>query len=119
MNLDVLAREKALKTLQRGFDVEAYLVLGIAESRIGKADRVPESTIDENISSMADEFVKYMNAKAKYRNGTIPKEQLLISLEAFLNYISKITTELFNSCDFIEEKEKIKNTYQNINSNLK
>lgn len=117
MNVDAIALDRARKALQNRFDAEAYIVLALAEMRIGQ-DRVPESTIDENISGMGDEFVRYMNAKANYRNGKIKKEELLLHLDTFLNYISKITTELYNSCDCIEEKQKIKSKYMDINSNL-
>lgn len=117
MNVDDIALERARKALQNRFDAEAYIVMALAEMRTGQ-DRVPESTIDENIGGMGDEFVRYMNAKANYRNGKIKKEELLSHLDTFLTYIGKITTELYNSCDCIEEKEKIKTKYQNINSNL-
>lgn len=117
MNVDVIALERARKALQNRFDAEAYIVMALAEMRTGQ-DRVPESTIDENISGMGDEFVRYMNAKANYRNGKIKKEELLSYLDKFLTYISKITTELYNSCDCIEEKQKIKTKYMDINSNL-
>lgn len=117
MNVDAIALERARKALQNRFDAEAYIVLALAEMRIGQ-DRVLESTIDENITGMGDEFVRYMNAKANYRNGKIKKEELLSNLDKFLNYISKITTELYHSCDFEEERQKIKTEYSKINSNL-
>lgn len=117
MNVDAIALERARKALQNRFDAEAYIVLALAEMRTGQ-DRVQESTIDENITGMGDEFVRYMNAKANYRNGKIKKEELLAYLDTFLTYIGKITTELYNSCDCIEEKQKIKTEYQKINSNL-
>ena len=117
MNVDAIALERARKALQNRFDAEAYIVMALAEMRTGR-DQVPESTIDEKISGMGDEFVWYMNAKANYRNGNIKKEELLSHLDAFLTYIGKITTELYNSCDCIEEKQKIKTEYQKINSNL-
>lgn len=117
MNVDAIALERARKALQNRFDAEAYIVLALAEMRTGQ-DRVPESTVDENITGMGDEFVRYMNAKSNYRNGKIKKEDLLSHLDKFLSYIGKITTELYNSCDCIEEKQKIKTKYQDINGNL-
>lgn len=117
MDIDRMALERAKNVLQSRFDAEAYIVMALAEMRL-PADRVAESHIDENIDSMADQFVTYMGVKKAFKTGKVTKEQLLHALEDFLAYMAKITAELYNSCDCPEEKQAIKEKMQKIVSNM-
>ena len=116
MNMDLIALERAKKALQRGFDAEAYIVMGIAENRLND---VPNSTVDENIKYMGTEFVNYMGIKENYNVGKTDEKTLLKYTHEFLNYISKILAEVRANASTPKEKEAINQFIYNLQNLLK
>ena len=101
--------ELAEQSLQKSrIDPEAYIVKVLSEmvmsekESVTNNDRVPESQIDEQIETMEDKFVIYMQNKTE--------ENLLI----FLNTAKRILSEVYHDCDTFEKRELCKKTFDNI-----
>lgn len=86
-----VAKELAERTLQKGFDVEAFLVLSEI-NRLTYIDKVPGTEIDEGIDKLAKIFVSYYNEK------TVNSEKTL------LNALHQIISELYHTCENTEQK---------------
>lgn len=56
-----IAKQLAEKQLEKGFDVEAFLIL----CEINKLDAIPDSNIDEHISDIGQMFIDYYNPDDK------------------------------------------------------
>lgn len=92
-----LAKQLAENTLQRGFDVEAFLVLcAISKLDNLEVDEVPASNIDECIEELLKLFVTYYNNKS------------VQTLKPLLETLQQILCELYHTCDTSEEKVYIK-----------
>lgn len=92
-----LARQLAENTLQRGFDVEAFLVLcELSKLDNLEVDEVPGSTIDECIEELMKLFVTYYNNKS------------VQTLKPLLETLKQILCELYYTCETNEEHVGIK-----------
>lgn len=118
MNIDMVALEKARKSLQRGFDAEAYIVMALAENRLGAGDNLPNTYVDDNIKYMGKEFVEYMAIKEKFVNNKVDEKTLLKYTDEFLKYVSKILVEVRASASTSNEKEVISKFIQNLQNLL-
>lgn len=101
------AKEIALRSLEKGFDWQAFLVLSHAlenEERLGQpVDVVPESMVDEGIQYLLKLFADYINAK---KSGKTKDEQAVTAaLEKLLSQNVKILKEIRLSCEIQGEKE--------------
>lgn len=101
------AKEMALRSLEKGFDWQAFLVLSTAitnEERLGNpVDLVPYSTVDEGIQYLLGLFVDYINAK---KSGKTMDEQAVTSaLDKLLTQNAKIIKEISFSCETKGERE--------------
>lgn len=101
------AKEAALRSLEKGFDWQAFLVLSHAlenEERIGQpVDVVPESKVDEGIQYLLGLFVDYINAKKAGK--TMDEQAVTAALEKLLSQNVKILKEIRLSCECKGEKE--------------
>ena len=102
--LDRKAIEVASKSLQRGFDWQAYLVLKAAQNgaqaRAVTGDVVPESTADEGMSEVIARFARY--ADCKRRNA--PEPETLAALESMTDMLRRAIVEMYHLCG--SEKER-------------
>lgn len=102
--LDRQAVEAATRSLQRGFDWQAYLVLKAAQNgaqaRLVTGDVVPESTADEGMSEVIARFARY--ADCKRRNA--PEAETLEALESMTDMLRRVVTEIYHLCG--SEKER-------------
>ena len=102
--LDRQAIEVATRSLQRGFDWQAYLVLkaaqNVSQSRTLTGDIVPESTADEGMSEVIARFARY--ADCKRRNAT--EAETLEALESMADMLRRVVTEIYHLCG--SEKER-------------
>lgn len=101
------AKEAALRSLEKGFDWQAFLVLSHAlenEERLGQPmDVVPESRVDEGIQYLLKLFADYINAK---KSGKTKDEKAVTSaLDKLLSQNVKILKEIRLSCETQGEKE--------------
>lgn len=87
-----IAKQLAEKALQKGFDVEAFLIL----TEINKMDAVPESNIDNEISDIGKMFIDY------YYNPTPD------ALDNLINRFIRTLSEIYHSVNTVEEKDLIK-----------
>lgn len=94
-----IAKELAEKQLNKGFDVEAFLIL----SEISKMDAIPESNIDNHISDIGRIFIDY------YYEPT--SENLDTLLNRFIQTISEIYQGIANTDDKTLFKAKILTLY--------
>ena len=96
--LDRQAVEAATRSLQRGFDWQAYLVLKAAQNspqaRIVTGDVVPESTADEGMSEVIARFARY--ADCKRRNA--PESETLEALESMTDMLRRAIVEMYHLC---------------------
>lgn len=92
-----LAKQLAENTLDRGFDVEAFLVL-CEISKLGnlEVDEVPGSSIDECIEELLKLFITYYNNKS------------VQTLKPLFETLQQILCELYYTCDTHEERIEIK-----------
>lgn len=90
-----IAKQLAENTLQRGFDVEAFIVL-CEISKLGnlEVDEVPDSSIDECIEELLNLFITYYNDKS------------VQTLKPLLETLRQILSELYHTCDTIEERNE-------------
>lgn len=93
--------ELAEQSLKKGrVDAEAYLVKVISEmAMVTTNDRVPESLIDEEIETMQDCFVIYM------------QDRSVESLRKFLVQSKKILSEVYHDCDCVEKQNIFKEIF--------
>lgn len=102
--LDRQAVEAATRSLQRGFDWQAYLVLKAAQNssqaRIVTGDVVPESTADEGMSEVIARFSRY--ADCKRRNA--PEAETLEALESMTDMLRRVVTEIYHLCGSDKER---------------
>ena len=102
--LDRQAAEAATRSLQRGFDWQAYLVLKAAQNsqqtRTVTVDVVPESAADEGMSEVIARFSRY--AYCKRRNA--PEAETLEALESMADMLRRVVTEIYHLCG--SEKER-------------
>ena len=104
-NLDKTALQLANNSLERRFDAEAYIVKCLAEMRIANnpIDLVPNSSIDENIQELLNQFVNYMKSRSS------------ADLSILLSTLRQIVSELYHSCQSKEQKELIKGFIEKCN----
>lgn len=106
--LDRQAVEAATRSLQRGFDWQAYLVLKAAknglESNTARTDDVPESTADEGMSEVIARFSRY--ADCKRRNA--PESETLNALEAMTDMLRRVVTEIYHLCGSDNERAVVR-----------
>lgn len=107
--LDHHAVEVATRSLQRGFDWQAYLVLKAAQNgaqtRIETPDVVPESTADEGMSEVIARFARY--ADCKRRNA--PEVETLAELESVTDMLRRVVTEIYHLCGSEKERQIVRN----------
>lgn len=111
--LDRKAIEVATKSLQRGFDWQAYLVLKAATSptqaSTASVDVVPESKADEGMAEVIALFAQY----AACKRGKVPEAETLKALEVVTDRLRRVVTEIYHLCGSDKEREivrKFKNT---------
>lgn len=93
-----MAKQLAEKQLEKGFDVEAFLIL----CEINKMDAIPESNVDEHISDIGQMFIEYY-----YNPSTEALEKLCNS---FILTISEVYNTIYN----IEDKNLLKTKIQSL-----
>ena len=102
--LDRKAIEVATRSLQRGFDWQAYLVYKTAvmrsESNTEAVDVVPESAADEGMTEVIALFAQY----AACKRGKVPEEETLKALEAVSDRLRRVIIEIYHLCG--SEKER-------------
>lgn len=98
-----MAKKLAERQLEKGFDVEAFLIL----AEINKMDTIPESNIDEHITDIGKMFEEY------YYN---PNTE---ALENLLNRFISTLSEIYHNIYTAEEKVLFKTKIQVLNSILK
>lgn len=78
-------------------------------------DYVPNSIVDEKVQEYLDKFVDYMNQKSQFQttNVELHNAYALEDLKKMLKVGEEIALLLYNNADY-NEKESIKNSYQNI-----
>lgn len=91
-----LAKQLAEKSLEKGFDVEAFLVLAEIQRLQPIEDLVEESTVDEDINDISKLFIKYF-----YDRSVQNLEDLLISIRQMLS-------ELYHTVETNEERDLFK-----------
>lgn len=96
--------ELAEQSLKKGrVDIEAYIVKVLSEmAMVTTNDRVPESPIDEEIDTMQDCFVIYM------------QDRSVESLKKFLIQSKKILSEVYHDCDCAEKQKVFKEVFDDI-----
>lgn len=101
--------ELAEQSLKRNHvDAEAYLVKVVSEMVMSRTesvstnDRVPESQIDEQIDTMQDMFVVYMENKT------------IDNLEEFLLQSKRILSEVYHDCDTLEKRKMCREIFDSI-----
>lgn len=92
-----IAKQLAEKSLEKGFDVEAFLVLceinKIQQATESKdEDLVPDSCVDECINTMLNLFVSYYNNKS------------VKTISPLLQCMRQIFSELYYSCETEDER---------------
>lgn len=101
------AKEIALRSLEKGFDWQAFLVLSHAlenEERLGQSvDVVPESMVDEGIQYLLKLFADYINAKKSGK--TNYEKAVTAALDKLLSQNVKILKEIKLSCETKGKKE--------------
>ena len=106
--LDRQAVEAATRSLQRGFDWQAYLVLKAAQNgaqtRIATSDVVPESTADEGMYEVIARFSRY--ADCKRRNA--PEAETLEALGSMTDMLRRVVTEIYHLCGSDKERSIVR-----------
>lgn len=98
-----LAKQLAENTLQRGFDVEAFLVLcELSKLDNLEVDEVPESNIDECIEELMKLFVTYYNNKS------------VQTLKPLIETLQQILCELYHTCETQGERNELKQFISNL-----
>lgn len=93
-----IAKKLAEKQLEKGFDVEAFLIL----SEISRIDAIPESNIDNQISDIGKIFIEY------YYN---PSTE---SLDNLCNSFISTISEIYNTIDTLDQKSLLKAKIQSL-----
>lgn len=93
-----IAKRLAERQLEKGFDVEAFLIL----SEISKMDAIPDSNVDEHISDIGQMFIEYY-----YNPSTEALEKLCNS---FILTISEIYNTIYN----VDDKNLLKTKIQSL-----
>lgn len=111
MNLSELDRkaiELATRSLQRGFDWQAYLVYKAAlkptESGSAQTDVVPESTADEGMAEVIGLFAQY----AACKRGKVPETETLKALEAVTDRLRRVIVEIYHLCGSEKERKIVR-----------
>lgn len=111
MNTDKLhqtALATARNRLLQGFDMTAYLVYSIADSKLTALPdaEISDTEIDDNLKATFSDFVRYYHKKA---DGESAEQELSAMLVSF----RKILTELYYQGNS-DEKEKIRDTVDSL-----
>ena len=97
--LNNYALELANMSLENGFDENAYILKILAENAIKnentKFDTIPESTVDERIEELMNDFIYYFNSKD------------LKALQKVMKTIRRIISEIYHSANTREERDII------------
>lgn len=114
------AIELAKKSLAKGFDWQAFLVLSIAQQNLNLlsaplnnedvTDFVKDSNIDENIQLFLNSFIQF----SKLKSQNVNDENIVQELNILLSFFKKIINELYYSSGTTEEREVIKNFLSSI-----
>lgn len=116
--LNEKAIELANKSLAKGFDWQAFLVLSLAQQNLlstpqideNVSDLVQDSNVDENIQLFLKKFIKF----SKLKKQNINNEQVINELNILLSFLKKIINELYFSSETTEEKQTIIHFLSNI-----
>lgn len=102
--LDRKAIELAWKSLERGFDWQAYLVLKAAtaptQADTSPSDVVPESRADEGMAEVISLFAQY----AACKRGKASEAETIKALEAVTDRLRRVIVEMYHLCG--SEKER-------------
>ena len=93
-----IAKQLAEKQLEKGCDVEAFIIL----CEINKLDAIPDSNIDEHISDIGQMFIDY------YYN---PSTE---ALEKLCNSFILTVSEIYNTIYSVEDKTLLKTKIQSL-----
>lgn len=103
--LDRKAIEVATRSLQRGFDWQAYLVLKAAtaptQASTASVDVVPESKADEGMAEVIALFSQY----AACKRGKVSEEETLKALESVTDRLRRVVVEMYHLCGSQKERE--------------
>lgn len=99
--LDRKAIEVATRSLQRGFDWQAYLVLKAATASV---DVVPESKADEGMAEVIALFAQY----AACKRGKVSEEETLKALEAVTDRLRRVIIEMYHLCGSEKERKIVR-----------
>lgn len=106
--LDRKAIELATRSLQRGFDWQAYLVYKMAVMPAGSVseqkDVVPESTADEGMAEVIGLFAQY----AACKRGKVPEAETLNALEAVTDRLRRVIIEMYHLCGSEKERKIVR-----------
>lgn len=95
--LDRKAIEVATRSLQRGFDWQAYLVLKAATAN---ADVVLESNADEGMAEVIALFAQY----AACKRGKVIEAEAIKALEAVTDRLRRVIVEMYHLCGSDKER---------------
>lgn len=91
-----LAKKLAENALNKGFDVEAFLVLSAIQDLDVHEDLVPSSNVDEGFQHILELFVSYM------------RNRDTLTYKTLLNTLRQILSELYHTTDSQEQKALFK-----------
>lgn len=106
--LDRKAIEAATRSLQRGFDWQAYLVYKMAVMPAGivsgQNDVVPESTADEGMAEVIGLFAQY----AACKRGKVNESETIKALEAVTDRLRRVIVEMYHLCGCEKERQIVR-----------
>lgn len=102
--LDRKAIELATRSLEKGFDWQAYLVLKAAtaptEDSTASVDIVPESKADEGMAEVIALFAQY----AACKRGKVSESETIKALEAVTGRLHRVIVEIYHLCGSDKER---------------
>lgn len=102
--LDRKAIELATRSLEKGFDWQAYLVLKAATAptaaSTASVDIVPESKADEGMAEVIALFAQY----AACKRGKVNETETLKALEAVTDRLRRVIVEMYHLCGCEKER---------------
>ena len=106
--LDRKAIEVATKSLSKGFDWQAYLVLKAAtkpaENVSEAVDVVPESKADEGMAEVIALFAKY----AACKRGKVNEAETIKALESVTGCLRRVIMEMYHLCGSEKERQVVR-----------
>lgn len=102
--LDRKAIELATRSLEKGFDWQAYLVLKAATApkaaSTASVDIIPESKADEGMAEVIALFAQY----AACKRGKVNEAKTLKALESVTDRLRRVIVEIYHLCGCEKER---------------